>query len=329
VLVESFLRSGKVRDLHMLADQRLLLVASDRISAFDVILPTEIPDKGRVLTGLSRFWFAETASIVPNHLLDTDVSALRASDQARLEAAGEPAGDPGTLDDLRGRIMICRPASVVPVEAVVRGYLAGSGWKEYQERGTVCGVRLPSGLRESDRLPEPIFTPATKAELGEHDQNVTFDEMVDHLAMTWMPSGDAASAGAVGETIRELALRLYGYAAAISERAGIILADTKFEFGRPLDVDATGELMLIDEALTPDSSRFWDAAFYAPGRPQASFDKQFVRDWLETQPWDKTAPGPALPDDVIEGTRTRYIEAYERITGASFERYLEEDVIAS
>ena len=329
MLVESFLRSGKVRDLHMLTDHRLLLVASDRISAFDVILPTEIPDKGRVLTGLSRFWFAETASIMPNHLLDTDVSAVRASDGATLEAAGATSADPGPLEDLRGRIMICRPASVVPVEAVVRGYLAGSGWKEYQERGTVCGVRLPSGLRESDRLPEPIFTPATKAELGEHDQNVTFDEMVDHLAATWSLGGDAGSAGRIGETIRELALRLYGYAAAVSERAGIILADTKFEFGLPLDADEGDALMLIDEALTPDSSRFWDAAFYAPGRPQASFDKQFVRDWLESQPWDKTAPGPALPDDVIEETRTRYIEAYERITGASFERYLEEDVIAS
>ncbi len=289
---DRFLRSGKVRDLYELADGRLLLVASDRMSAFDVVLPTEIPDKGRVLTGLSRFWFAETAGLVPNHLLSTD-------------SGGDAA--------LRGRMMICRPTQVIPIEAVVRGYLAGSGWKEYQAASAVCGVPLPPGLAESDRLPQPIFTPATKAELGEHDENIDFD------AMTVLVGGNVA------ERVRDLALALYRHAASVTEAVGIILADTKFEFG--LD-RSTGELLLIDEALTPDSSRFWDAATYEPGRPQASFDKQFVRDWLEQQPWDKTAPGPALPEDVVAGTRERYVQAFERITGASFDRYLAEDVIA-
>jgi phosphoribosylaminoimidazole-succinocarboxamide synthase len=289
---ERFLRSGKVRDLYELADGRLVLVASDRISAFDVVLPTDIPDKGRVLTGLSRFWFAETAGVVPNHLLATSLPA-------------EP--------ELRGRVMVCRRTDVLPIEAVVRGYLAGSGWKEYRERGTVCGMSLPPGLRESDRLPEPIFTPATKAVQGEHDQNIDLPTVADIVG------------SAMAERVRDLAVRLYRHAAAVTEPAGIILADTKFEFG----IDpASGGLLLIDEALTPDSSRFWDAATYEPGRPQASFDKQFVRDWLEAQPWDKTAPGPALPPDIVEGTRARYVEAFERITGASFERYLAEDVIA-
>jgi phosphoribosylaminoimidazole-succinocarboxamide synthase len=289
---ERYLRSGKVRDLFELPDGRLLLVASDRISAFDVVLPTEVPDKGRVLTGLSRFWFEETAAIVPNHLLDTD---------------------PGPDPDLRGRVMICRPTEVVPIEAIVRGFLAGSGWAAYRATGAVCGIALPEGLRESARLPAPIFTPATKAELGEHDENIDFDMMA------------ASVGGEIAERIRELALRLYTHAAAATERAGILLADTKFEFG----VDrATGELLLIDEALTPDSSRFWDAATYRPGGAQASYDKQFVRDWLLAQPWDKTAPGPALPEDVVAGTRDRYVQAFERITGASFDRYLAEDVIA-
>ena len=291
---EAYVRSGKVRDLYALADGRLALVASDRISAFDVILPTTIPDKGRVLTGLSRFWFAQTRSIVANHLLGTE-----------LELGGS--------DELRGRLMICRRTDVVPIEAVARGYLAGSGWKEYRDRGTVCGIALPGGLTESDRLPEPIFTPALKAEAGDHDENVTFDAMARLVG------------GALAERIRDIALRLYGHAAAVTAGRGILLADTKFEFGVE---PGTGELLLIDEALTPDSSRFWDAATYEPGRAQASFDKQFVRDWLEAQPWAKTAPGPDLPVDVVAGTRARYVEAYERITGASFERYLREDVIA-
>ena len=292
LLADRYLRSGKVRDLYALPDGRLALVASDRMSAFDVVLPSVIPDKGRVLTGLSRFWFSETAGIVANHLLPNDVPLS---------------------DDLRGRTMICRRAEVIPIEAVVRGYLSGSGWKEYQATGAVCGVHLPEGLRQSDRIPEAIFTPATKAELGEHDLNISFDTM-------------AAVVGAeLAERVRTIALRLYTHAATVAERAGILLADTKFEFGIE---PSTGDLLLIDEALTPDSSRFWDASTYAPGGPQASFDKQFVRDWLETQPWDKTAPGPELRDDVVAGTRARYVEAYERITGASFERYLREDVIA-
>jgi phosphoribosylaminoimidazole-succinocarboxamide synthase len=344
MLAESFLRSGKVRDLHRLDDGRLLLLASDRISAFDVVLPTSIPDKGRVLTGLSRFWFAETGAIIPNHLLATDPAIF---------AAGEVGPDVESLDAVRGRMMICRPAWVVPIEAVVRGYLAGSGWKEYQASGTVCGIALPQGLRESDRLPEPIFTPATKAEAGEHDENIRFDDMVIRIASVY--GGPPAAAGPLAEAIRDRAIRLYKFGAAVAARRGILLADTKFEFGlageqmppadagppderlEPVLVRPSGErsagpledhLILIDEALTPDSSRFWDAVSYEPGRAQASFDKQFVRDWLERQPWDKTDPGPALPDDVVDGTRARYVEAYERITGASFERYLREDVIA-
>jgi phosphoribosylaminoimidazole-succinocarboxamide synthase len=359
---DRFLRSGKVRDLYTLPDGRLLLVASDRLSAFDVVLPTEIPDKGRVLTGLSRFWFGETAGIVPNHLLDTDLDVLRDAYEVAIAERPEdaPAGQVGigTFEEWRGRVMICQRAQVVPVEAVVRGYLSGSGWKEYRERGTVCGIPLPPGLRESDRLPEPIFTPATKADQGEHDENIDFDTMVEHIGEHWIFSADLA--GPVAEVMRERAIALYGYAAAIAARAGIILADTKFEFGvgsgPDLDGDPVGpiqeqierrtrppsgrrpedrngrlivdQLMLVDEALTPDSSRFWDATTYEPGRAQASFDKQYVRDWLETQPWAKTAPGPALPDDVVAGTRARYVEAFERITGASFGRYLAEDVIA-
>jgi phosphoribosylaminoimidazole-succinocarboxamide synthase len=299
-LVEAYVRSGKVRDLYRLDDARLLLVASDRISAFDVVLPTTIADKGRVLTGLSRYWFAETAGIVPNHLVSTDPAQA-------VAAVG------ATEEELRGRIMICRATEVIPIEAVVRGYLAGSGWKEYVATGQVCGVGLPAGLRESDRLPEPIFTPATKAEQGEHDENIDFDAMAGRVG------------GEIADRVRSLSLRLYAHAARVAEAAGILLADTKFEFGIERE---TGDLLLIDEVMTPDSSRFWDAATYSPGGAQASFDKQFVRDWLEAQPWDKTAPGPALPDDVVTGTRSRYVEAFERITGASFDRYLEEDVIA-
>jgi phosphoribosylaminoimidazole-succinocarboxamide synthase len=347
MLAESFLRSGKVRDLHMLNDGRLLLVASDRISAFDVVLPTEIPDKGRVLTALSRFWFAETAAIVPNHLLDTDLEALTSTFAREISAASHEPPHFGSLDELGGRLMICRPARVVPIEAVVRGYLAGSGWKEYQASGTVCGIPLPAGLRESDRLPEPIFTPATKAELGAHDENISFDGMIEHIAGPADEHPDVRRRAAeLAETIRDRALALYRFGADLTERRGILLADTKFEFGesevgwRPSETTNTGqpttyrfpgppqELILIDEVLTPDSSRFWDAATWEPGRPQASFDKQFVRDWLEARPWDKTAPGPALPDDVVEGTRARYVEAFERITGADFDRYLEEDMIA-
>jgi phosphoribosylaminoimidazole-succinocarboxamide synthase len=323
-LADVYLRSGKVRDLFQLPNHRILLVASDRISAFDIVLPNVIPDKGRVLTGLSRFWFAETRGIVPNHLLDTDPASIGAGFDVELARAGI-VHDLGPLDGLRGRIMICRPAAVLPIEAVVRGYLAGSGWKEYRDRGTVCGIALPPGLRESDRLPEPLFTPATKAPSGEHDENISFDGIIDHLADT-TPGGDRRSAAGLAERVREVSLQLYRHAAAVAERKGLILADTKFEFGIAQGGDDS--LVLIDEVLTPDSSRFWDAATYAPGGPQASFDKQYVRDWLERQPWDKTAPGPELPDEVVAGTRRRYVEAYERITGASFDRYLAEDVIA-
>jgi phosphoribosylaminoimidazole-succinocarboxamide synthase len=270
--------SGKVRELYALDERRLLLVATDRISTFDVVLPTEIPDKGRVLTGLSAFWFARTADIVPNHLL----------------AVG---------DD--GRSLVCRRLEMLPVEVVVRGYLAGSGWKDYVATGAVCGHALPAGLAEAARLPEPIVTPATKAVSG-HDENI-----------------DAAAAAAlVGEelwaAVEDAALGLYRYASEHAEGRGIILADTKFELG----LDADGSLALADEALTPDSSRFWPAADYAPGGPQPSYDKQYVRDYCESLGWDKTAPGPEVPADVVSGTRARYVEAFELLTGLAFDDYL-------
>jgi len=275
---ETHVASGKVRELYALDDDRLVLVASDRISTFDVVLPTEIPDKGRVLTGLSGFWFARTKHIVPNHLL-----ALR--------------------DD--GRSTECKRLTMLPIECVVRGYITGSGWKDYSATGEVCGHRLPEGLRESDRLPEPIFTPATKAQTG-HDENITREaaaELVERARF---------------EEAERISLALYRFAATHAEARGIILADTKFEFG----VDDEGRLMLGDEALTPDSSRFWPADGYAPGGPQPSFDKQFVRDYCETLGWDKTDPGPELPDDVVAGTRARYVEAFERLTGIAFDVYL-------
>ena len=299
----AFLRSGKVRDLYRIDHERLLLVASDRISAYDVVLPTPIPDKGRVLTGLSRFWFRETADVVANHLVGTSPWDLPADLVAGEGAAGE----------LRGRMMIGRSAQVLPVECVVRGYLAGSGWSEYRSSGAVCGIELPPGLRESDRLPAPIFTPAWKAPQGQHDENIPFERVVELIGK------DHA------QIVRDASLALYRRGAEVCERAGIVLADTKFEFG----VLPSGEVILIDEVLTPDSSRFWEAAAYEPGRAQASYDKQFVRDWLTAQPWDRTPPGPELPGDVVDGTRNRYVTAFERITGASFDRYLEEDVIAA
>jgi len=294
------IRSGKVRDLYEVGE-RLLLVASDRLSAFDVVLPTPIPDKGRVLTGVSRYWFGQTADIIPNHLLGTSPADL-------------PAGftDEAGLRELRGRMMLCRRAQVLPVEVIVRGYVSGSGWKDYKRSGAICGIKLPEGLCESDRLPEPIFTPSTKAEVG-HDENIGFDAMVELVGAE------------LSERVRDIALRLYARGAAIAEKSGILLADTKFELGTALD---SGELLLIDEVMTPDSSRFWDAAEYEPGRAQASFDKQPVRDWLETQPWDKTYPGPELPAEIVADTRQRYVAAFERITGAAFDRYLQEDVIA-
>jgi phosphoribosylaminoimidazole-succinocarboxamide synthase len=279
-VAESVVRvgSGKVRELYELGPDRLLLVASDRISVFDVVLPTEIPDKGRVLTGLSAFWFARTRELVPNHLLDV-------------------------RDD--GRSLECRRLGMLPLELVVRGYLAGSGWRDYRSTGAVCGHALPAGLRDSERLPEPIVTPATKAVAG-HDENIT----------------EAVAAALVGEeryaAARRAALALYRFGAAHAERAGLIVSDTKFELG----VDSDGRMVLADEAFTPDSSRFWPADAYAPGGPQPSFDKQYARDWCESTGWDKTPPGPELPDDIVEGTRARYVEAFERLTGISFARYL-------
>jgi len=309
-------RSGKVRDLYPVDPERLVMVASDRISAFDVNLPTPIPDKGRVLTGLSRFWFDETANIIPNHLLGTSpIEAARLLDgRAPMDASG-----------LKGRVMVCRIADVLPIEIVVRGYLAGSGWKEYLATGAVCGIALPPVLLEGDRLPEPILTPATKAPAGEHDENIDFAEMVRRLEDVEIHPGERLGrdgAFRLAAQVRETALALYRFAAACCERAGILLADTKFEMGI-----IEGRLTLVDEAVTPDSSRFWDAAAYRPGGPQPSYDKQFVRDWLEHQSWDKAAPGPELPDEVVAGTRARYVEAFERITGASFQRYLADDVI--
>ncbi|HYX11032.1 MAG TPA: phosphoribosylaminoimidazolesuccinocarboxamide synthase [Candidatus Acidoferrum sp.] len=299
-LADSFLRSGKVRDLYAVGEDRLLLVASDRLSAFDVVLPTPIPDKGRVLTGLSRFWFERTGDLVANHLVGVAPEEI-------------PEGRPADADELRGRMMLCRRVEPLPIEVIVRGYLAGSGWKDYGRTGAVCGIPLPVGLRESDRLPEPLFTPSTKADEG-HDENISIDEAASLI-------GRAAA-----DRVAELAIALYRRGAEIAEPAGVILADTKFEFG----IDpATRELLLIDEVMTPDSSRFWDAADYEPGRAQASFDKQFVRDWLETQAWDKTPPGPELPPEVVAGTRSRYVEAFERITGASFQRYLDDDTIGA
>ncbi len=272
------LGSGKVRELYALGDDRLLLVASDRISTFDVILPTEVPDKGRVLTGLSAFWFARTTHIVPNHLL-----ALRAD----------------------GRSIECLKLEMLPIECVVRGYLAGSGWRDYRETGAVCGHLLPSGLRESERLPDPIFTPATKASEG-HDENIDEERAA------------ALCGEALYRAAKSAALALYAFGSAHAEARGIILADTKFELG----VAADGTLTLGDEALTPDSSRFWPRAEFRPGSAQPSFDKQFARDWCERTGWDKTSPGPELPDDVVAGTRARYVEAFERLTGIAFDDYL-------
>jgi len=275
---------GKVRDIYEV-DGKLLLVASDRLSAFDVVMPDGIPGKGKVLTQISAFWFGMLSGIVPNHMISIDVDTFPAT--ARMHA-----------ETLRGRAMLCRKAKPFPVECVVRGYLSGSGWAEYKEKGEVCGIRLPKGLLESDRLPEPIFTPATKEEKGKHDENISFDRMV-------------ATVGAeTAENVRSIVVALYDKAAAYALSKGIIIADTKFELGT---VD--GELILIDEALTPDSSRFWPVAGYQPGGPQKSFDKQFVRDYLLTLPWNKTAPGPRLPADVVEKTALKYREALTILTG--------------
>ena len=274
---------GKVRDVYDFGD-RLLIVATDRISAFDWILPTGIPDKGRVLTQLSRFWFDLLQ--VPHHLLS-------------MNAADLPLPEGTDIAALDGRSMVVRKTKVFPIECVVRGYLSGSGWKEYKSSQTVCGLSLPSGLRESDRLPEPIFTPATKAETG-HDENISFERM----------------SKIIGEVhairLRDFSMQVYTKAAEYARARGIIIADTKFEFG------VVDDIILIDEVLTPDSSRFWPADQFSPGKSQPSFDKQFVRDWLETTSWDKNSPPPALPERVVEVTRDKYIDAYERLTGTTF-----------
>ncbi|MGI8945575.1 MAG: phosphoribosylaminoimidazolesuccinocarboxamide synthase [Thermoleophilaceae bacterium] len=279
------LARGKVRDVYAAGDDRLLLVATDRISTYDVVHPTAIPDKGNVLTGLSTFWFERTRELCPNHLVSyTDVPA-----------------------DWRGRGLLVERLEMLPVECVVRGYLTGSGWKDYLATGTVCGIAIPEGLEESGELPDPIFTPATKADVGDHDENVDFDRAAEIV-------GDRS----LLERARELSLELYAFGVAHARERGIILADTKFEFGRRRD----GTLVLADEVLTPDSSRFWPAQGYAAGRPQPSFDKQWVRDWAADSGWDKTPPAPSLPANVVDGTRRRYVEAYERIAGEPFSDWL-------
>ena len=278
-------RRGKVRDVYAVDDEHLLVVATDRISAFDCILPTQIERKGEVLTQLSRFWFERLSHVTPNHLVTTEVERMHESVRAHAAV-------------LRGRSMLVRRTEVFPVECVVRGYLAGSGWKDYGRTGEICGHRLPAGLRESDQLPAPLFTPATKAEEG-HDENISESRMSEIVGRE------------TTERLRETSLRLYAEAESYARARGIIIADTKFEFGR----DRGGEIILIDEALTPDSSRFWPAGRYAPGRPQPSFDKQFVRDYLETLDWDKRPPAPPLPPQVAAATTARYLEAYRLLTG--------------
>jgi phosphoribosylaminoimidazole-succinocarboxamide synthase len=290
----NLLRSGKVRDIYAAEDDgHLLLVASDRVSTYDVIHPTLIPDKGRVLTGVSRFWFDHLTDVIGNHLVSTDVADFGAAAQAHA-------------DELHGRTMLVRRVDIIPFECVVRGYLVGSGWKEYQADGTVCGIQLADGLVEADRLPEPIFTPATKAEQGDHDENVTYDYMASKIG------DDLAS------RLHDISIDLYQRGAALAADRGIILADTKFEFG----TDADGNVVLADEVLTPDSSRYWPADQWQPGSNPPSFDKQFVRDYATSTGWDKAPPAPELPDDVVAATREKYIEAYERITGQSFDTWL-------
>ncbi len=278
-------RSGKVRDIYELPDQ-LLIVATDRISAFDVVMPNGIPDKGRVLTQISAFWFDLLADVTPNHLISTALKDLPNDCQD---------------EELDGRFMLCRKCKVVPIECVVRGYLAGSGWREYKQSGIVCGIALPDGLKQCSELPEPIFTPSTKAERG-HDENISFDQAAGLVGLEMIGA------------LRERSLELYKTGRAYAAERGIILADTKFEWG----TDEHGELRLIDEVLTPDSSRFWPADQYKPGRDQPSFDKQFVRDYLDRVKFNRTPPGPVLPADIVQKTRAKYIEAFTRLTGQDF-----------
>ncbi len=278
------INSGKVRDIYAVDERHLLIVTTDRLSAFDVILPDPIPGKGAVLTALSNFWFARTAAIIPNHLADLTLEDVLKGDE---------------LEKVRGRAIVVKKLKPLLVEAVARGYIIGSGWKDYQATGAVCGIQLPSGLKQAARLPEAIFTPSTKAELGEHDQNISFDATVSTLGPE------------LAEKVRAVSLRLYTEAAEYARQRGIIIADTKFEFGK----DGAGKLYLIDEALTPDSSRFWPADSYRTGISPPSFDKQYVRDYLETLDWDKKPPGPSLPEEVIRNTAARYREAQTRLIG--------------
>ena len=284
-------RRGKVRDMYEVGDQ-LLMVATDRISAYDVVLASAIPDKGRVLTQLSAFWFTRTRGIVPNHMVSVDPAEYPAPLQAEAET-------------LQGRSMLVRRTTPIPIECVARGYLVGSGWREYQETGRVCGVELPRGLREADRLPEPIFTPATKAESG-HDINISEDETAQRIGRQ------------LTDRLRDLTLALYSFGAAHAEARGIIVADTKFEFGTTAAAEG-GEVILIDEVLTPDSSRFWPRDLYTPGRAQPSFDKQYVRDYLDGIRWDRRPPAPELPPDVVEQTREKYRDAYRLLTGTALD----------
>lgn len=278
------LHRGKVRDIYGIGDDHLLIVTTDRLSAFDVVLPTPIPDKGRVLTALSQFWFQRLEKIIPNHLSTITLA--------------EVITDAKERQDLEDRSMIVRKLKNLPVEAVVRGYLAGSGWKEYRQQGAICGVPLPAGLREADRLPEPIFTPSTKAEIGTHDENIDFAEASNILGQ------------ALAEQIHTVSIKIYQDAAAYALQRGIIIADTKFEFG----LDTKGQLVLIDEVLTPDSSRFWPVNTYTPGQSPPSFDKQYIRDYLESTHWNKQAPAPELPPLVVMNTTAKYREALQRLT---------------
>ena len=289
------LARGKVRDVYEVDDEHLLLVATDRLSAYDVVLPTAVPDKGAVLTGLSVWWFAQLADLLPDHL----VSARTAD----LPAALQPHAD-----ELRGRSMLCRRLAMVPVECVARGYLTGSGLADYRATGGVVGQPLPPGLEDGSRLPEPLFTPATKAAVGDHDENVPYEAVEQTVGAE------------LAAELRRLTLAVYGRGAALAAERGLLLADTKLELGH----DRDGVLTLGDEVLTPDSSRYWPADAWQPGRPQPSFDKQYVRDWLDASGWDRTAPGPELPEDVVERTRAKYVEAYERLTGSSFDSWLRE-----
>jgi phosphoribosylaminoimidazole-succinocarboxamide synthase len=291
----SLVARGKVRDVYEVDADHLLLVATDRLSAYDVVLPTAVPDKGAVLTGLSVWWFEQLAELLPNHLVSARVRDLPEALQPHADA-------------LRGRTMLCRRLDMVPVECVARGYLTGSGLADYRATGGVVGQPLPPGLEDGSRLPEPVFTPATKAAVGDHDENVSYDVVEQTVGAE------------LAAELRRLTLAVYARGAAVAESRGLLLADTKLELGH----DRDGVLTLGDEVLTPDSSRFWSADAWSPGRPQPSFDKQYVRDWLDASRWDRTSPGPELPEDVVERTREKYVEAYERLTGSPFDSWLRE-----